>query len=150
MGSTVHQQGSSGGSQPGTLSKENKQALLEMIQGLPIMAYRCLNDRNWTMQRASDACEEITGLKPSELVNNKTGKVTYLELMHPEDRDWVWRRVQVALRKRSSFAVHYRIVTPDKNEKWVLSLGHGIFEPGGDLYAVEGQIIDLSHASMPE
>ncbi len=150
MGSTVHQQGISGGNQRGTLSKKNQQALLEMIQGLPIMEYYCLNDRSWTMQRVSGACEEITGLKPGELVKNKPGKVTYLELMHPEDRDWVWRRVQVALHKRSSFAVNYRIVTPDKNEKWVLSLGHGIFEPGGDLYAIEGLIIDLSHAGMPE
>ena len=146
MESTVRQQGTSGGSQPGTLSKKNQRALVEMIQGLPIMEYRCLNDRNWTMQHASDACEEITGLTPVELANNKTGKVTYLELMRPEDRDWVWRRVQVALHKRTSFAVHYRIITPDKNEKWVLSLGYGVYEPGGDLYAVEGLIIDLSKA----
>ena len=146
MGSTAQQQVSSGSVQPGALSKKNQQAFLDMIQNLPIMEYRCVNDRSWTMQHVSDTCEEITGFKPSELVNNKAGRVTYLELMHPEDRDWVWRRVQIALHKQASFAVHYRIVAPDKKEKWVLSLGHGIFEPGGDLYAIEGLIIDLSHA----
>ena len=146
MGATGRQQGTSSGSQLSTLSKKNQQMLADMLQGLPIMEYRCLNDRNWTMQHVSRTCEEITGLKPAELANNKTGKVTFLELMRPEDRDWVWRRVQVALHKRTSFAVHYRIVTPDKNEKWVLSLGYGVYEPGGDLYAVEGLIIDLSKA----
>jgi PAS domain S-box-containing protein len=114
------------------------------MHGLPIMGYRCLNDRNWTMERLSESCEEITGYKPSDLVRRKSGGVVYLELMHPEDRNRVWKGVQSALQRKAPFGILYRIITAAETEKRVLSLGQGIFNPEGNLYAVEGFIIDVS------
>jgi len=122
--------------------RESKRALSHLIGNLPGMSYRCCNDRDWTMEFVSKGCEDLTGYQPSDLVGNKA--VSFAELIHPDDREQVWNRVQEGVEKKKPFRLVYRIITSGKEEKWVWEQGSGVFSESGELTALEGIIFDIT------
>ncbi len=121
--------------------------LSAIINNLPGMAYRCLNDRNWTMEWISGGCYNLTGYKPEELLHNQI--TSYNDLIHPDDRDGVWNGIQEALTQKKGFELEYRIHTADGQEKWVWEQGHGVLE-GHKVLALEGIITDITRRKVLE
>jgi len=121
---------------------ENRRTLQMLMSNLPGMAYRCRNDRDWTMEFVSEGSVNLTGYQPAELINNS--KIAYNHLIHPDECEKVWDTVQAALKEHKTFHVTYRIKTADGEQKWVLEQGQGIFNPKGELLAIEGFISDTT------
>src|SRR3990170_543560 len=61
---------------------ESERSLKTLMGNLPGMAYRCRNDRNWTMEYVSDGAVALTGYAVTDLVGN--AKISYAALIHPE------------------------------------------------------------------
>src|SRR3712207_2608355 len=76
----------------GHAATEGERALLALVNCLPGMIYCCRNDRDWTMLYVSEGCAELTGHDPDDFINNR--RLAYADLIHPEDREQVWREVQ--------------------------------------------------------
>lgn len=95
-----------------------------IISSLPGMAYRCQNDKNWTMKFLSKQCKELTGFEPSDIIDNRN--ITYNDLILHEDRLKVWKDVQESLKKKDFFEILYRIKTKDNEIKHVWDRGSGI------------------------
>ena len=123
-------------------------SLLALVDNLPGMAYCCRNDKNWTMQFISKGCFELTGYKSDDLINNK--KITYAQLIHPDDRKMVWQKVQSALKKKQPFKFVYRIKTAKGKEKWVWEQGEGIFHAKANKLVLEGFITDITKYKATE
>lgn len=121
---------------------ENNLFLSTLVNNLPGMAYRCLNDEDWTMEFVSEGCFNLTGYQPSHLIQNQ--KVSYGQLINAEDAKRVWNEVQAALRGKKPFHTTYRIKTAAGEEKWVWEQGTGIFSPEGKLLALQGFISDIT------
>jgi len=121
--------------------------LATLLSNLPGLAYRCKNDKDWTMELVSDGCEALTGYKATELVG--VGARTYNSLIHPDDRNRIWHEVQVALTQRLPFRLTYRILAADGREKWVWEQGVGVFS-GVELEALEGFITDITELKEAE
>ncbi|HEY5504812.1 MAG TPA: PAS domain S-box protein, partial [Sedimentisphaerales bacterium] len=121
---------------------ESRRTLQTLMSNLPGMAYRCRNDRDWTMKFVSEGCLNLTGYQPSELVNNS--KTAYNRLIHPDECEQVWNTVQAALKEHKTFQLTYRISTAAGEQKWVLEQGQGIFTSKGELMAIEGFISDIT------
>ncbi len=130
------------------LEQQSQFSLSMLMSNLPGMVYRCLNDRNWTMEFISEGCLELTGYKPSDLVGNK--RVAYNSLIHPDDQPLVREQVQKALEVREPFRVVYRIQTAAGEEKWVWEQGQGVFSKNGELIALEGFITNITERSKAE
>ena len=128
--------------------RESERMLSTLIGNLPGMAYRCLNDDNWTMEFISEGCHELTGYAPGDLIGNRT--LSYNELIHPDDRRPAWDQVQQALAKHQLFQLVYRIQTATGSEKWVWEQGQGVFEENGDLLALEGFVTDITERTLAE
>ncbi len=129
--------------------KQHSQFSLSMLMSnLPGMVYRCLNDRDWTIEYVSEGCLELTGYKPSDLIGNK--RVAYNDLIHPDDQPLVREPVQKALEAREPFRVVYRIQTAAGEEKWVWEQGQGVFSKNGELIALEGFITNITERSKAE
>jgi diguanylate cyclase (GGDEF)-like protein/PAS domain S-box-containing protein len=127
---------------------ENQRVLSTLLSNLPGMVYRCRNDKDWTVEFASEGCLELTGYHPSDLTGRK---VSYgQDLIHPDDQGPVWDDVQAALREKQPYHLVYRIITAGKEERWVSEQGMGIFSSNGDLLALEGFITDISERRQAE
>ena len=121
--------------------RERERALATLLANLPGMAYRCRNDANWTMEFLSEACPRLTGRPVSAFLEN--AELAFADIIHPEDRDRIWQRIQAALLDRESFELEYRIATPG-GEKWVWERGRGVFGADESLEALEGFITDIT------
>lgn len=121
--------------------EENERRLSTLMENLPGMAYRCLNDRDWTVEFLSLGCLELTGYPPEQFTS---GQMCFNDVIHPDDRERVWNEVQIAVEKREHFQLEYRIKTNIGLEKWVWEQGCGIFDENGNLLVLEGFITDIS------
>lgn len=128
--------------------RESQRALSTLMSNLPGMVYRCRNDRDWTIEFASEGCFHLTGYSPSDLIGNRN--ISYGALIHPDDREPVWNSVQAALQGKKPFQLVCRIRTASGEEKWVWEQGRGIFSSGGDLLALEGFVADITEHRRAE
>ncbi|MDA3789365.1 MAG: transporter substrate-binding domain-containing protein [Desulfobacula sp.] len=128
------------------LAKENERKLLTLLGNLQGMAYRCLNDREWTMLFLSEGCYELTGYSPVDLIQNST--VAFCNLIHPDDQEYVQCEVQQAIEHNLPFKISYRIRTASGQEKWVYEQGVRVaqHEDGSDL--LEGFITDITNMEL--
>lgn len=122
--------------------KKSRRQLATLMSNLPGMAYQCLPDDKWTMTYVSKGCTNLTGYDAESLVENK--KISYDDLIVPQDRDYVSRMVNNALNNHESFEMTYRIKTSSGKQKWVWEQGVGVFSEDGSLIDLEGFITDIT------
>ncbi|UCE60875.1 MAG: PAS domain S-box protein [Phycisphaerales bacterium] len=128
--------------------RESQRTLATLMSNLPGMAYRCRNDPDWTMEFVSEGCAELTGYEAIDLIGNR--RVSYAQLIHPEDRRPVWDGVQAALEDQQPFRLIYRITTADGRVEWVFEKGRGVFALDGTLLALEGFVTDITERKRAE
>ncbi len=122
--------------------RESQRAMTTLLSNVPGMAYRSRNDPEWTMEFVSQGSLSLTGFPPDHLTGN--ARISYGSIIHPDDREKVWRNVQSALAERQPFELIYRIVTAGGKTKWVWEQGRGIFDDGGAATALEGFVTDIT------
>ncbi len=128
--------------------RESRRQYAALLANLPGMAYRCQNDRSWTMEFISEGCRELTGYAPDDLVGNKT--VAFNDLILPAYRERLWAEWQQVLRERGKFEGEYEIATRDGAVKWVWEQGEGVYDEAGGLLALEGFISDITARKRAE
>ncbi len=116
--------------------------ITDLFKNLPAMAYRLRNDPEWTMVFVSEGCSGLTGYSSQDLLQSK--KISYLNLIHEEDRYPTWFNIQAAIKEHKPYELDYRIRTQDGQEKWVRDLGSGVFDADGNLIAIEGFASDIT------
>ena len=72
----------------------SNESLKRLLNNLPGMAYRCLNNRNWTMVFVSEGCFDLTGYRPEELIGDQV--VSYNDLVHQDYKGIVFHQAQQA------------------------------------------------------
>lgn len=128
--------------------QEQAQLYKALVENLPGFVYRCKNDRNWTMEFLSSQFESITGYKTDEVVNNRV--LTFNDIIHPEYRDFVWDKWQIAYENQKVFEEEYVIITKDGQERTVWERGQAIFDDTGNLVCLEGFIADVTERKQSE
>lgn len=119
-----------------------------LMNNLPGMAFRCLNEVNWTMEYVSPGCKKLTGYSPEEIINNK--KIHFGDLILEEDRKKVWDKVQNAIKTHRIYRVEYRIVAKNGIIKWVLEQGRGVYDKFDILVRIEGLVTDITDGKKAE
>ncbi len=88
--------------------RKSELKLSTLVSNLPGTVYRCNVDKDWTMQIISDGCLKLTGYAPADFLNNK---ITFGELILPEDQSRAWDAVQESLQNNTSYDCECRIKT---------------------------------------
>ncbi|MFP4051457.1 MAG: PAS domain S-box protein [Thermoplasmata archaeon] len=126
--------------------KESRRRLKTLMDNIPGMAYRCKNNRNWTMRFISEGCVELTGYEPEELIDDKV--LSYMDVIHPDDREYVWNEIQNSVKEGESFKLEYRILTSSGETRWVWEKGKKIKTDGEEF--LEGIITDITERKKTE
>jgi diguanylate cyclase (GGDEF)-like protein/PAS domain S-box-containing protein len=122
--------------------EENERMLAALVRNLPGIAYRRLNDAEWTMEFASEGCRELTGYDPQDFIANRVR--TWSSTIVPEDLERAWHEVQEQLGKGGRYTSEYRILRADGVLRWVSERGAGVDSGGGGQGALEGIVTDIT------
>ena len=86
----------------------SQRSSMSLLDSMPGLIYRGRNNRDWTMEFVSAGCLELTGYPAERLIDSQ--ELTYNGLIHPHDREQVWRGVQEGLRARRPFVLQQAAV----------------------------------------
>ncbi len=128
--------------------KESERQLTTLIDNLPGMAYRCKNDKQWTMLFISKNTEVITGYPSDDFIGN--AKISFNDIIVAEDQDYVFETIRKSVEEGLSFKLEYRIKTKNNLTKWVWEQGRAVWIRGINEFFLEGFIIDVTERKMAE
>lgn len=115
--------------------KDARQRILKgILTRMPIMLYRSRNNRDWTMEYVSEGCKKITGHTEAELINSPL----YGQLIHQDDREYVWNNIQEALQWHGCFHIRYRLNVAENQTHWVQEIGQGAYSESGMVLGIDG------------
>jgi PAS domain S-box-containing protein len=127
--------------------RDSERLMNSVLSHTPGLVYRCLADERWTGLYAAGQFRPIAGLDPEDFV---AGRVTYDQIMHPDDIEPVRRLVLDSLSRRESFENEHRIFDREGRIKWILTRARGIFDEDGTLRYIEGLNIDITDRKRAE
>ncbi|WP_445006071.1 EAL domain-containing protein [Halomonas mongoliensis] len=123
-------------------ARESERRLDTLLNHLPGMAYRCLNDPEWTMLVVSQGAEALTGYPSAALIHNR--EISLASLIHPPDRQPLIDAVDDAVTQGSIFRVIYRLRTACGQLRWMQEQGQAILDEQGEACYLEGFITDIT------
>ncbi len=126
--------------------RESEDRFRTLAQNVPGVVYMCRNDSRFTMLYLNRAVEELTGYPPADFINNK---VSFVELYHPDDKEFIRKEVDGALAERQPFHLQYRLKR-DEEWRWVEEHGQGVFSEEGRLLYLEGAVFDITDRKVAE
>jgi PAS domain S-box-containing protein len=130
------------------VQREQERATATLFSNLPGMAYRCLNDGDWTMEFVSAGCRDLTGYEPDALIGNRLK--SFEAIIEPEDRKAVREIVSRAVERGEAFEITYRIRPREGGIKWVWERGRAVPGPDGPSRALEGFLTDITERKLLE
>lgn len=123
----------------------------ELIGRFPGVVYRRAGARDWAVEfRIADA-STLAGHRVSDL---SIGRLTYEELIHPDDRERVRAHIRRTVTGRERMKVEYRIRTDAGDDLWVSEHGSVVVNARGAVDAIAGFMTDMDEClpaagSMP-
>ncbi len=122
--------------------KESRDQFASLVDNIPGVTYRCLNDADWTMIYMSSEIDRITGYPISDFLNNNVR--TYASIIHDEDNLRNAELVNEAIAQNMPWHLRYRIRHISGDERWVYEQGRAIFNEQGQLQYLDGFVFDIN------
>src|SRR5258708_927764 len=95
----------------------------------------------------SEEMFRIFGLDPRESLPSRDN---FRQQIHPEDRDWVKKRFEEALRERVDTFAEYRVLLPDGTVRHINASGHPGLNEDGELIQFVGTAVDVTERKRAE
>ena len=124
------------------LSKEQS-TLLSLFSKGDAVLFKWVNSDKSPVEYVSKSVEGLFGYTEKEFVEED---VVFTSLIHPDDLKHVGDEVQQALKNKSDFFKHdpYRIITKEKQLKWVLDYTATEKDKEGNITHFIGYILDIT------
>ncbi len=120
--------------------RESEQRFRMLADNLPGVVYLCRNDERFTMTYMNDATATLTGYAKEDFLHDR---VAFAAMIHPDDLQGVYRKVNEAVARREPYHLVYRLRRKDGVEIWAEERGAGVFVDHQLAY-LEGYIIDIT------
>jgi len=121
--------------------------LTRLFQNLPGMAYRCVDQPDSPMEFVSEGCYALSGYSRDDFSERR---VSWGELIHPDDRARVSQRMREAIDAGDTYEFEYRILTRDKEERWMWERGRVVDSERSRDIRFEGFVRDISRQRAAE
>ncbi len=126
---------------------EERTAKLRAIEERFELAVRGSTDGIWDWKVLtndvyySPRLKELLGYADDEIANVFASFETHL---HPDDHDWVMRRLSEHLMERKPYDVEYRLLTKSGAYRWYRARGQAIWNDAGQAVRMAGSITDVT------
>jgi PAS domain S-box-containing protein len=94
----------------------------------------------------TDKTRDLLGLTRGEILSFDR----FMEFVHPEDRDLIRERVQVAIQSGEEGSVEYRIIRGDGSPRWMASQGRIHRNAAGEADLLMGVTFDITERKLAE
>jgi PAS domain S-box-containing protein len=74
----------------------------------------------------------------------------FQSLVHPADRDLVWKAIENARQSRQPYTAEFRIPRPDGSVRWVIARGKFYYTTNGDAERMLGLAFDITERKQAE
>lgn len=120
--------------------------LSSLLDNLPGMAFRCLNDKNLTFEYASQGSSKMLGYAADKIVNG----YAFRQLVHPDDQLLNSDVISGLSAENNRYDLVYRMRASWGEDRWVHEQGTAIFSKGGELVAIDGLLTDITEQKEKE
>lgn len=130
------------------LIKDKEYQYRTLISNISSVAFRCVNNKEWTMVFISDAIERLTGYPASDFIDNATR--SYASIIHPDDKKYVDTAFEEKVAKGEEYTIEYRLIDINNNIVWVNEKGNGNVENDEQPFFIDGVITDITERKNTE
>ena len=125
---------------------KNQDLIKSVVDNLPGLVFRAINDGEWTFEFASRGALALLGYAPEELIS-----ATAFRQMIPEEDQKNNKRVLSQISKENPhYELVYRIRTAPGKIKWVKEEGTGVYSETDALVALDGFLVDITDQKTAE
>src|SRR6202022_4118476 len=132
------------------LAQEN----LQRSEAYLAQAEKLTHTGSWAWDPRTDKvlyCSEemyrIFGLDPRKSLPTREN---FRQQIHPEDRDWVRKRLERSLREGVDAFAEYRVLLPDGTVRHINASGHPVLDEDGELIEFVGTAVDVTGRKRSE
>ncbi|MBU1076874.1 MAG: PAS domain S-box protein [Spirochaetes bacterium] len=121
-----------------------------IINTTPVIVFLWKNAPHWPVEYVTDNVRDMFGYTAEEFLS---GKVSYDEIIHPDDLPRVAEEVSKYSRKKirqKFFHIPYRIITKKKEVRWVDDRTYIRRDKKGDITHYQGVVIDITERKRAE
>jgi PAS domain S-box-containing protein len=128
----------------------------EMLQESSLRMKMAVGAADMGVWHVDLTCDKVTTPQSSGPVSGlRTGKSPanlkeFLDLIHPEDRSQVARRVNEAIAGNGDYQAEFRIVRPDGTTRWVYAQGQVFYDEKDRPVAIAGMDLDITERKQAE
>src|SRR5665647_2305137 len=110
-----------------------------LIDNLPITVFRASSKLSWGMDYISKNVEKLTGYSKMDFIDQK---LSWSDIVLPEDISIIDKAVQKAKKNKSSYQVEYRIKKSDGSTALIQEQAHLVCDDKGNLAYRDGIFLD--------
>jgi|GEM_PF-222448 len=116
-------------------------------ENIPVAVYSALPDEHSTNLFISGKMEELTGYPGHQLIEDPE---LWMKVIHPEDREQVWREIEKHRRERKPLDIEYRLMTRDNITKWIKDKAIPALNEKGEIIRIDGFMEDITEHKRAE
>ena len=121
---------------------ESDRKFRTLISNVAGIVYSSNIDRPWNIEFISEACQVISGYSPVQFYNSSA--LSWESLIHPEDLPRVLVAANKAILNKEQYQLTYRIITANKEIKWIWEQVSCVTDEQGNVYSLEGFMQDIT------
>ena len=129
--------------------RASEEKFRSLIDHLPAVVYVLDGDERQTTTYFSPRLHDLTGYTPQEVIAWRMNS-SWLEGIHPDDRERVRAEAARAVVTEAPFRTEYRQARKDGSYVWVLDEGVPVRDASGKLVAWHGVLLDISERVQAE
>jgi PAS domain S-box-containing protein len=122
--------------------QENEHHLRVIANTLPVMLW--LAGSEGVCNFLNQSWIDFTG------ISKQQQEFSWLEQVHPEDKDFCQQTFESAFNKRAKFHIEHRLKHIDGEYRWILNTGVPWFTSGGNFIGYIGSAIDITERKLAE
>lgn len=125
---------------------ESEEKFRLLANNIPGTVYLSKYDKYATKIYINDEIEKLTGYPKSDFLSNK---LSFIDLIHPEDKERTVIEQQNAIENGKQIHLTYRIINKNNAVIWVEEFGDVIYKDGKIAF-IEGIFIDITETKQTE